>query len=75
MGVQQKLISFLFHASIVFIMFPLVSSSQEHQQITSSPSRTKDNNHIKVRYSIYIAYSELLFNKVGSSICSFCPLA
>ncbi|CAJ1964248.1 unnamed protein product [Sphenostylis stenocarpa] len=48
MGVQQKLISFLFHASLVFIMFPLVSSSQEHQQITSSPSRTKDSNHIKM---------------------------
>ncbi|WVY92422.1 hypothetical protein V8G54_031510 [Vigna mungo] len=48
MGVQQKLISFFFHASLVFIMFPLFGSSQEHQQITSSPSRTKDNNHIKM---------------------------
>ncbi|KOM37771.1 hypothetical protein LR48_Vigan03g115300 [Vigna angularis] len=48
MGVQQKLISFFFHSSLVFIMFPLVGSSQEHQKITSSPSRTKDNNHIKM---------------------------
>ncbi|TKY46779.1 integral to membrane [Spatholobus suberectus] len=48
MGVQQKFISFLFHASLVFFMFPLVSSSQEHQQITSSHSRNKDNNHIKM---------------------------
>ncbi|XP_047157491.1 cytochrome b561 domain-containing protein At4g18260-like isoform X2 [Vigna umbellata] len=48
MGVQQKLISFFFHASFVFIMFPLVGSSQEHQKITSSPSRTKDNNHIQM---------------------------
>ncbi|KOM47782.1 hypothetical protein LR48_Vigan07g148600 [Vigna angularis] len=29
-------------ASLVFIMFPLVGSSQEHQKITSSPSRTKE---------------------------------
>ncbi|XP_020230530.1 cytochrome b561 domain-containing protein At2g30890 [Cajanus cajan] len=42
MGVQQKLISFLFNASLVFIMFPLVSSSQEHH------SRTKENNRIKM---------------------------
>ncbi|KAL5165049.1 Cytochrome b561 domain-containing protein [Glycine soja] len=48
MGVQQKLISFLFHTCLVFIMFSLVSSSQEHHQITSSPSKTKDSNHIKM---------------------------
>ncbi|KAH1197649.1 Cytochrome b561 domain-containing protein [Glycine max] len=50
MGVQQKLISFLFHTCLVFIMFSLVSSSQEHHQITSSPSKTKDSNHIKLTF-------------------------
>ncbi|RDX65562.1 Cytochrome b561 domain-containing protein, partial [Mucuna pruriens] len=48
MRVQQKLISFLFLASLVFIMFSLVSSSQEHQQIKGSHSRNKDNSHIKM---------------------------
>uniref|UniRef100_K7L9Z4 Cytochrome b561 domain-containing protein n=1 Tax=Glycine max TaxID=3847 RepID=K7L9Z4_SOYBN len=48
MGVQQKFIAFLFLASFVSIIFPLVRSSQEHHQITSSPSKTIDSNHIKV---------------------------
>ena len=74
MGVQQKLIFFFFHASLVFIIFPLVGATPENHQITNNPSRTKDNSHIKVRYFIYIAYSELLSMKVSSRICSFCPL-
>ncbi|KHM99641.1 hypothetical protein glysoja_006484 [Glycine soja] len=48
MGVQQKFIAFLFLASFVSIIFPLVRSSQEHHQITSSPSKTIDSNHIKM---------------------------
>ncbi|XP_027333554.1 cytochrome b561 domain-containing protein At2g30890-like [Abrus precatorius] len=44
MGVQQKLIAFLFQASIVFIMFLLVSASQEHRKAKSSHSSKKGNN-------------------------------
>ncbi|XP_027931312.1 cytochrome b561 domain-containing protein At2g30890-like isoform X1 [Vigna unguiculata] len=48
MGVQQKLIFFFFHASLVFIIFPLVGATPENHQITNNPSRTKDNSHIKM---------------------------
>lgn len=47
MGVQQKLIAFLFQASLVFILFSHVSSSQEHKEIIGSHSNNKDN-HIKM---------------------------
>ncbi|KAL2322508.1 hypothetical protein Fmac_026887 [Flemingia macrophylla] len=52
MGVQQNLISLVFNASLVFITFPLVSSSIEHH------SRTKDDNHIKLM--VYVKMSPRL---------------
>ncbi|KAG4385751.1 hypothetical protein GLYMA_12G159050v4 [Glycine max] len=61
MGVQKKFIAFLFLASFVSIIFPLVRSSQEHHQITRNPSKTIDSNHIKVRCSISVAYSYEFF--------------
>ncbi|KAK7304997.1 hypothetical protein VNO77_42894 [Canavalia gladiata] len=51
MGVQQKLIAFLFQATIVFILFSLVSSSQDHKEITSIPSGNKDN-YIKMNHRL-----------------------
>ncbi|XP_061356351.1 cytochrome b561 domain-containing protein At2g30890-like [Gastrolobium bilobum] len=47
MGLQQKLIAFLFQASLVFILFPLISSSQQHKEIIGTHSR-KEDNHIKM---------------------------
>ncbi|KAK7255250.1 hypothetical protein RIF29_28656 [Crotalaria pallida] len=47
MVVHQKLINFLFQASLVFLFFLLVSSSQEHKEIIGSHSSNKDN-HIKM---------------------------
>ncbi|KAK7300162.1 hypothetical protein RJT34_10998 [Clitoria ternatea] len=44
MGVQQKLMAFLFQASILFIMFFLVSASQEHKKSKSSHSSKKGKN-------------------------------
>ncbi|KAK7276749.1 hypothetical protein RIF29_17895 [Crotalaria pallida] len=45
MGVHQKLIAFLFQASLTFIMFPLVSTSHhEHKQVKGIHSINKDSN-------------------------------
>ncbi|XP_054819550.1 cytochrome b561 domain-containing protein At2g30890-like isoform X2 [Prosopis cineraria] len=44
MEVQRYLLVFIFHASLASLIFPFVSSSQEHQQIISSHSRNKDNS-------------------------------
>ncbi|XP_027344109.1 cytochrome b561 domain-containing protein At2g30890-like [Abrus precatorius] len=48
MRVQQKLIALLFQATLVFILFSLVSSSQEHKELTSTHSRNKDDNHVEM---------------------------
>uniref|UniRef100_A0A0R0L9H2 Cytochrome b561 domain-containing protein n=1 Tax=Glycine max TaxID=3847 RepID=A0A0R0L9H2_SOYBN len=44
MGDQQKLSAFLFHVSIVFVMFLLVSASQEHKKAKGGHSSKKDHN-------------------------------
>lgn len=48
MGIQQtKFISFLFQACLVLFIFPLVSSSQEQNEILGTNS-TNNDNHIKM---------------------------
>ncbi|KAL2316820.1 hypothetical protein Fmac_030696 [Flemingia macrophylla] len=47
MGIQQKLIAFLFQVSIVFLMFLLVSASQEQKKAKGRHSSKKDH-HIKM---------------------------
>ncbi|MED6149544.1 hypothetical protein PIB30_063551 [Stylosanthes scabra] len=46
--VQPKLIiAFLFHASLVFFLFPLVGSEQDHKKIRGIHASNKSHNNIK----------------------------
>ncbi|XP_068485739.1 cytochrome b561 domain-containing protein At4g18260-like [Phaseolus vulgaris] len=44
MGVQQQLGAFLFQVSIVFVMFLVVSASEEHKKAKGRHSSRKDHN-------------------------------
>lgn len=55
MGDQQKLSAFLFHVSIVFVMFLLVSASQEHKKAKGGHSSKKDHN-MKVFHSCIVLF-------------------
>ncbi|MED6218981.1 hypothetical protein PIB30_031535 [Stylosanthes scabra] len=48
--VQQKLIAFLFQASLVFFLFPLVGSEQDHKKIRGIHASNKSHNikHMKM---------------------------
>ncbi|XP_027939306.1 cytochrome b561 domain-containing protein At4g18260-like [Vigna unguiculata] len=44
MGVQQQLGAFLFQVSIVFVMFLIVSASEEHKKVRGRHSSRKDHS-------------------------------
>lgn len=58
MGVQKKLIVFIFNASLVSMMLPLVSSSQDNSKVIGSHSSSKDNN-IEVFKFMFIALFDI----------------
>jgi len=66
MGVQQQLGAFLFQVSIVFVMFLIVSASEEHMKAKGRHSSRKDHN-TKVFHS-YLVFFLILFNQVGDII-------
>lgn len=66
MGVQQPLGAFLFQVSIVFVMFLIVSASEEHKKARGRNSSRKDHNS-KVFHSS-VVFFVTLFNKVGDII-------
>ncbi|XP_019462697.1 PREDICTED: cytochrome b561 domain-containing protein At4g18260-like isoform X2 [Lupinus angustifolius] len=51
MGVQKRLIAFLFQATLVFISSSLVSSSQEQKEVIGNHSSNK-YNHIKMNHKL-----------------------